>query len=197
MRKLIFGGLCLAFLLASAVEAEAQFNRKQIKKNNKRMSTYRGKKGGFGNKVYNAVGFSVSALNYYGDIAPRPSRVSTDISFTRPALGLSLTHRFGPRYSLMAQFMYGTLKGSDVESADQGDAEECDGGYIEPRSDVAHDAGACAFRDWRSGEDDEGDGNAGEHDVQPPGRLEDRRAVDMVDGGHDQHGKRAVGRGPY
>lgn len=123
MRKLIFGGLCLAFLLASAVEAEAQFNRKQIKKNNKRMSTYRGKKGGFGNKVYNAVGFSVSALNYYGDIAPRPSRVSTDISFTRPALGLSLTHRFGPRYSLMAQFMYGTLKGSDVESADQGDAE--------------------------------------------------------------------------
>lgn len=123
MRKLIFGGLCLAFLLASAVEAEAQFNRKQIKKNNKRMSTYRGKKGGFGNKVYNAVGFSVSALNYYGDIAPRPSRVSTDISFTRPALGLSLTHRFGPRYSLMGQFMYGTLKGSDVESADQGDAE--------------------------------------------------------------------------
>jgi Domain of unknown function (DUF6089) len=123
MKKLLFGILCLAFLFASAPEAEAQFNRKAIKRNNKRMSNYRGKKGGFGNKVYNSVGFSVSALNYYGDIAPRPSRVSTDISFTRPALGLSFTHRFGPRYSLMAQFMYGTLKGSDVESADQGDAE--------------------------------------------------------------------------
>lgn len=123
MKKLLLGILCLAFLLASAPEAEAQFNRKQIKRNNKRMASYRGKKGGFGNKVYNAVGFSVSALNYYGDIAPRPNRVSTDISFTRPALGLSLTHRFGPRYSLMAQFMYGTLKGSDAESADKADAE--------------------------------------------------------------------------
>ena len=123
MRTLLLGGLCLAFLLTGVVETNAQFNRKAIKQNNKRMANYRGKKGGFGNKIYNAVGFSVSALNYYGDIAPRPNRVSTDISFTRPALGLSLTHRFGPRYSLMAQFMYGTLKGSDVESADQGDAE--------------------------------------------------------------------------
>lgn len=123
MKKVFFSVLCLAFLFASAPDAEAQFNRKNIKRNNKRMSTYRGKKGGFGNKVYNSIGFSVSALNYYGDIAPRPNRVSTDISFTRPALGLSFTHRFGPRYSLMAQFMYGTLKGSDVESADQGDAE--------------------------------------------------------------------------
>ncbi|MCW5912475.1 MAG: hypothetical protein KIT62_15510 [Cyclobacteriaceae bacterium] len=123
MRKLFFGVLCLAFLFASAPEAEAQFNRKAIKKNNKRIANYRGKKGGFGNKVYNAVGFSASALNYYGDIAPRPQRVSTDISFTRPALGLSFMHRFGPRYSLMAQFMYGTLRGSDTQSADQGDAE--------------------------------------------------------------------------
>ncbi|MDZ7647009.1 MAG: DUF6089 family protein [Cytophagales bacterium] len=64
------------------------------------------------------MGFNVSALNYYGDIAPKPSALSSDISFTRPAFGLSLTHRFGPRYSLQAQFMYGTLKGSDTESAD-------------------------------------------------------------------------------
>ncbi|MBX2913908.1 MAG: hypothetical protein KF856_01420 [Cyclobacteriaceae bacterium] len=123
MRKLFFGGLCLVIFFASTLDAEAQFNRKAIKKNNKRIASYRGKKRGFGNKVYNAVGVSVSALNYYGDIAPKPQRVSTDISFTRPALGLSFTHRFGPRYSLMGQFMYGTLKGSDTQSADQADAE--------------------------------------------------------------------------
>ncbi|MBX2895337.1 MAG: hypothetical protein KF763_07835 [Cyclobacteriaceae bacterium] len=123
MRKLIFGALCLVIFLASAIDADAQFNRKAIKKNNKRIASYRGKKRGFGNKVYNAVGFSASALNYYGDIAPKPQRVSTDISFTRPAIGLSFTHRFGPRYSLMGQFMYGTLKGSDTQSADQADAE--------------------------------------------------------------------------
>jgi len=63
------------------------------------------------------VGFSLSALNYYGDLSPLPSKFSTDISFTKPAFGISLFHRFGPRYTLVAQFMYGTLKGSDAESA--------------------------------------------------------------------------------
>lgn len=93
-------------------------NRKAIKKNNRRISSFKGKKHHFGKeKVYNAIGFSLNALNYYGDLAPRPSPFSTDISFTRPGIGLSFTHRFGPRYSLTAGFMYGTLKGSDVESA--------------------------------------------------------------------------------
>jgi hypothetical protein len=124
MRKLIFGVICLFLVLGLSHQSSAQFNRKSIKKNNKRISSYRGKKSGFGkNKIYNALGFSVSALNYYGDIAPQPTRVSTDISFTRPALGLSFTHRFGPRYSLQAQFMYGTLKGSDTQSADLTDQE--------------------------------------------------------------------------
>lgn len=124
MRKLFFGIVCLFLILGISEKSYAQFNRKSIKKNNKRIASYRGRKAGFGkNKIYNAVGFSVSALNYYGDIAPQPQRLSTDISFTRPALGLSFTHRFGPRYSLQAQFQYGTLKGSDTESADLGDQD--------------------------------------------------------------------------
>jgi Domain of unknown function (DUF6089) len=124
MRKLFFGVVCLFLVLGPSTETYAQLNRKSIKKNNKRISSYRGRKAGFGkNKIYNAVGFSANALNYYGDIAPRPSRLSTDISFTRPALGLSLAHRFGPRYTLQGQFMYGTLKGADKESADFTDQE--------------------------------------------------------------------------
>lgn len=124
MRKLFFGIICLFLLLGSSPEAYAQLNRKSIKKNNKRISSYRGRKEGFGkNKIYNALGFSASALNYYGDIAPQPSRLSTDISFTRPAIGISLAHRFGPRYTLQGQFMYGTLKGADTESADFTDSE--------------------------------------------------------------------------
>ncbi len=124
MRKLFFGFVCLFLIFSASEQSYAQFNRKSIKKNNKRIASYRGRKAGFGkNKIYNAIGFSVSALNYYGDIAPRPQRVSTDISFTRPALGISFTHRFGPRYSLQAQFQYGTLKGSDAESADFADQE--------------------------------------------------------------------------
>lgn len=69
------------------------------------------------------LGFSVNALNYYGDLSPRPGRFSTDISFTRPAFGLVFSHRFGPRYAITGSFMYGTLKGGDAKSADQGDAD--------------------------------------------------------------------------
>lgn len=105
----------------SAEDALGQMNRKAIKKNNRRISNFRGKKYHFGKeKIYNTIGFSLSALNYYGDLAPAPSRFSTDISFTRPALGVSFSHRFGPRYSLVGSFMYGTLRGSDA-SADETD----------------------------------------------------------------------------
>lgn len=108
--------------LLCGFSAEGQIARKNIKKNNKRMSGFRGKKSNFGkDKRYSTIGVSVNSLNYYGDMAPRPSRVSTDISFTRPGIGVSYTTRFGPRYTLQSQFMYGVLKGSDVESADQTD----------------------------------------------------------------------------
>jgi hypothetical protein len=110
------------FVVGIGHEAYSQMNRRSIKKNNRRISSYRGKKYGFGpEKRYNTIGLSINALNYYGDLSPRPSRLSTDISFTRPAIGVSFTHRFGPRYQLVAAFMYGTLKGSDAESADPND----------------------------------------------------------------------------
>jgi hypothetical protein len=122
MRKLFY--LVVAVCLLMSAESYGQMNRKAIKKNNRRISSFKGKKYHFGKeKVYNAIGFSLNALNYYGDLAPRPQRVSTDISFTRPGIGFSFSHRFGPRYTLTAAFMGGTLRGSDAESADQGDSE--------------------------------------------------------------------------
>lgn len=122
MRKLWLVVLFISLVAGVAPEGYAQLNRKSIKKNNKRIASYRGRKSSFGKeKRYNSLGFSVNAVNYYGDLAPKPQRVSTDISFTRPGFGLSFTHRFGPQYSLKAEFMYATLKGSDVDSADPGD----------------------------------------------------------------------------
>jgi hypothetical protein len=110
------------FVLLGSIEAEAQMTRKAIKRNNKRLSSFRGRKQHFGKeKAYSMVGFSLNAMNYYGDLAPRPSRFSTDISLTRPAIGLVLSHRFGPRYSLTGTFTYGTLRGSDAESASKND----------------------------------------------------------------------------
>lgn len=124
MRKFVCAFILMCLCAALAPDADAQINRKSVKKNNRRMSNYKGRKEWFAkNKRYNTIGFSVNALNYYGDLAPKPNRVSTDISFTRPALALSLTHRFGPRYTLLGQYMFGTLRGSDAESADLGDPE--------------------------------------------------------------------------
>jgi len=118
MRKLWLA-LIVAFV---AMQAEAQINRGAIKRNNKRIGNFKGVKSNFSrNKAYSAIGISINALNYYGDLAPKPSRVSTDISFTRPAIGASFIHRFGPRYTVLGQLMFGTLKGSDVESANKDD----------------------------------------------------------------------------
>jgi hypothetical protein len=120
----------LAYLLVFAVlvavgtstESYGQMNRKSIKKNNRRIANYRGRKSHFGkDKVYNAIGISLNALNYYGDLSPSPKRVSTDLGLTRPAIGISFTHRFGPRYQLTTAFTYGGIRGSDAESADPND----------------------------------------------------------------------------
>lgn len=117
MKKSLVGLVTLLLVLSMAPDSIGQFNRKAIKKNNKRIATFTGKKKFGREHVYSGVGFSLSALNYYGDLSPLPSKFSTDISFTKPAFGISLFHRFSPRYTLVGQFMYGTLKGSDAESA--------------------------------------------------------------------------------
>jgi hypothetical protein len=118
MRKLLLA-LIVAFI---AMEAGAQVNRGAVKRNNKRIGNFKGVKSNFSKtKSYSAIGLSINALNYYGDLAPKPSRFSTDISFTRPAIGASFLHRFGPRYSVLGQLMLGTLRGSDAESANKDD----------------------------------------------------------------------------
>ena len=120
MRRLFYFFVVIGLLMS--VESYGQLNRKSIKKNNRRISNFRGKKFHFGKeKVYNALGVSLNALNYYGDLAPRPSKISTDIGFTRPGLGVSFAHRFGPRYTLTATFFYSTLRGADTDSADPDD----------------------------------------------------------------------------
>src|SRR5271170_949092 len=120
MRKLYFALFVLMLGTAIAPDSLGQFNRKVVKKNNKRIATFTGKKRFGREHVYSGISLSLNALNFYGDLAPRPSRFSTDISFTKPAIGLSMFHRFGPRYTLVGQFMYGTLKGSDADAKTSG-----------------------------------------------------------------------------
>lgn len=124
MRKLVVLTTALLLLTGLVFDLHAQMNRRDIKRNNLRMMTYRGKKKGFSKENrYNTIGITLNAMNYYGDLSPKPGRISTDLGFTRPAVGISFSHRFGPRYSLQGAFMYGSLQGSDAESADQNDSE--------------------------------------------------------------------------
>lgn len=119
MFKRVFVFLLAVGFVFSGADSFAQLNRKKIKRNNRHIANFKGQKRGFDPaKKYNALGISLNALNYYGDIAPLPKRISTDISFTRPAIGVSFTHRFGPFYQLTAGYAFGTLAASDKESAD-------------------------------------------------------------------------------
>lgn len=114
----------IALLISVPRLASGQMDYKRIKKNNKRLMTYRGKKHEFPKeKQYMTLGMSLNALNYYGDLAPNPGRFSTDLSFTRPAVGVTFSNRYGPRFVISAGFLYGTLRGSDFSSADVTDAK--------------------------------------------------------------------------
>ena len=124
MTKTLNAIVFLVLLVSVPRMACGQMNYKTIKKNNKRLMTYRGKKHDFPKeKRYMTLGLSLNALNYYGDLAPNPGRFSTDLSFTRPAVGLTFSNRYGPRFAISAGFLYGTLRGSDFSSADVGDAK--------------------------------------------------------------------------
>ncbi len=120
-RNILIFGLFI-FLFGINESAFAQIKKKQIRKNNKRMSSFKGKKNNFSkDKKYNSIGITLNALNYFGDLSPKSGALSTDIAFTRPGFGIDFAHRFGPRYTLKASFLYGTIKGDDFESADATD----------------------------------------------------------------------------
>jgi hypothetical protein len=122
MRKIACLLVAIAFLAGAGHDVYGQMNRRSIKKNNKRIGNFKGKKSHFDkNKVYNAIGITVNAFSYYGDLSPKPSAISTDLGQTKPAIGVSFVHRFGPRYQLVGSFTYGGITGSDNESADKGD----------------------------------------------------------------------------
>lgn len=115
--------LIVAFVAAFSQDAYSQINRKNIKRNNRNISSFRGNKYSFKRNVYNAVGLSLNAFNYYGDLSPTSKKLSTDLAYTRPAIGASFVHRFGPRYQVLASLTFGGIKGSDKESADPNDED--------------------------------------------------------------------------
>ena len=113
--KLTFTFL-LTLILSTGV---AQINKRQIKKNNKAMSKFKGKKNGFTKqKKYYYISVGVNSMNYFGDIAPKSGIFSTKVSSSRPGFTAAVGHRFGPRYTVQASLSYGTLFSDDNRAAD-------------------------------------------------------------------------------
>ena len=124
MKKTLFVLFLLTLFSITEYEVIAQrkSRNRQIRAQSKRMANYRGGvAGGFGKKAFTTLGFSINALNYFGDLAPKSSATSTDISFTRPGFGVHLDRKIGTRYWVRGSLLYGRLQGSDFESASPDD----------------------------------------------------------------------------
>ncbi|MBD2768813.1 outer membrane beta-barrel protein [Hymenobacter sp. BT664] len=70
-------------------------------------------------KQYNSVGFSLNAMNYFGDITPVTNFTSFRFGATRAGAGISYTRRFYPRVSGRLGLSYGRISGDDEKAADQ------------------------------------------------------------------------------
>jgi hypothetical protein len=74
-------------------------------------------------KQYNSVGFSLNAMNYFGDVTPEPDFTSFRFASTRPNVGISFTRRFYPRISGRVALNYGRIVGDDAKAASAADPD--------------------------------------------------------------------------
>jgi hypothetical protein len=74
-------------------------------------------------KQYNSVGFSLNAMNYFGDVTPNTDFTSFRFGATRPNVGISITRRFYPRISGRLALSYGRITGDDSKAANQNDVD--------------------------------------------------------------------------
>lgn len=74
-------------------------------------------------KQYNSVGFSLNAVNYFGDVTPTTSFTSLRFGATRVGAGVSITRRFYPRVSGRFGLSYGRISGDDALAADANDPD--------------------------------------------------------------------------
>jgi hypothetical protein len=103
--------------------ALSQRNRYQKRKGgNKKVSSYRGASAGkFRPYEYLTVG--LNAMNYYGDLAPINRAAKTDVSFTRPGIGVTYGLRLYPNFGVRANYNFGRIKGDDISSDPTSEAD--------------------------------------------------------------------------
>jgi len=106
-----------AIILPDSADAQIFGGKNKRRKSGRKIGSFSGSKRLFNPQIsYYAIGGGINALNYFGEIAPKPTTLSTDVSFTRPGINLFLKQKFGDRYSWKVNFMWGRLEASDTET---------------------------------------------------------------------------------
>lgn len=76
---------------------------------------------------YISVGGGIGAANYFGDLAPKLHRLSSDIKMTRSYLAAVVTRRYSPYLSFRASLAWARLRGDDFS------AKPSEGGSVQGR----------------------------------------------------------------
>lgn len=72
-----------------------------------------------GRKIgYLSVGVNVGFTNYFGDLNPQEQYISTDLTKTRPSIGINLTRKLSPRIMVRGDFNWARLAANDFQAAD-------------------------------------------------------------------------------
>ncbi len=70
---------------------------------------------------YTTIGAHIGFFNYFGDLNPWASFVSTDLRRTRPSVGIYIARKFTPRIQGRIGLSYGRLTANDFQAADPND----------------------------------------------------------------------------
>jgi hypothetical protein len=114
--------LLLAFLIvgvfiAETAMAQTRNQRRRMRSKSRKVTNFSGHRIAFGSKKrYWSVGAQFVLNDYFGDIAPRSGLASTDMTYTKPGVGILAMKRYTQIFSLRAEAIYTRLQGSDVAS---------------------------------------------------------------------------------
>ncbi len=75
-------------------------------------------------KQYTSIGININAMNYFGDIVPKPDFLSTDIRATRPNVSIFVQKRYFPNFTGRLMLSYGRIMGADSITADPKDGHD-------------------------------------------------------------------------
>ncbi|AFM05362.1 hypothetical protein Fleli_3021 [Bernardetia litoralis DSM 6794] len=127
MKKILFTFLFtllgVAFLATEKAQAQVG-NKYYYKKTTPRKGPHNHQWVWTKRRQYVSVGLNVNAMNYFGDIVPKPSFWSTDLRFTRPNIGIFVEKKFRPQFSARLGLNWGRLLSYDEDTADPADSHD-------------------------------------------------------------------------